>query len=348
MPKDQQTLDKLFDHTKNTIVAIVSVVMGFLLSLVPSLIQSNSKQSQEKYNKYYAYDLILEYLSDNKDPIIEKLIAITERDRSLFKYSMYNTILVHYLKKLSFKNKIETIKLLKNHCDQITDVVYTSHQSHCRRCSTKLPDIQLANKGYYMTRIVYCSNCKAGYRASITKNGRFRLKLTWKHEKFIIGPPNWRRDFRDYLEVYCDGNLEPGELKLIASAIVSEFSENSNISLKELTSNLSKSALLAGYLRDINLANSFIRFVTPMKIFTEHDGSVYKLKPSMISEPNIACGYITAIIDALMNKNLRLNATDVEYIFRTMLNNDINYTQSDINFVCAQRNIRTQPSMQSC
>ena len=50
LPKDKQTIDALINCSKNTIITVVSIVLGFLLSFIPQLINKNKESIVENYS----------------------------------------------------------------------------------------------------------------------------------------------------------------------------------------------------------------------------------------------------------------------------------------------------------
>lgn len=73
LPESEQTIYLFFDNIKNVLLTIISIILGFVLSYIPNYFKNHEKYTKELYNKYYAYDIILNYLEDIKDPIINTL-----------------------------------------------------------------------------------------------------------------------------------------------------------------------------------------------------------------------------------------------------------------------------------
>lgn len=340
LPTQEQTVHALVDALKGTILSLLSIILGFLLSIVPKWLGDKQKDAKAKYDKYYAYDLIIEHLENTNDPILSKLRKLVEEDEAYFKYGTWNVALTRALRGVKYTDRLKVAKAVINDLNQIRTVKYSLYDGFCVKCSSPITGINLSNTGAGRAKLLRCPGCDAQYKAFVTDNGRFRLKRHGDYTRFPIKGENWRTILRVYLELMNDSSVTKEEFTAIANAIVSEVTRNNGITAAALVRNLRERRQLTDNIRDVDILGGFISMLHRAKTFTLFsDGKVF-YSPENVSIPAIAKAYIIAIVDALMTKMIHLTFNDVDGIASEFLPTEYHLSEQEVEDVCKAKGIR--------
>lgn len=341
LPKDKQTIDALINCSKNTIITVVSIVLGFLLSFIPQLINKNKESIVENYSKYYGYDIILDYLNDNDDAILQKLCQRIKQDEKLFKYNTWLSLLNFSLRKLSYKDKIIQIRDLINRCNEIAKKTYSTYKISCNNCNSALDDITLADYGTEKVRSVRCTQCKSLYHVYITTNNKIRLKQYCDKAIFKINTNNWDTKLKIFLEVQGDIYLNKIEFLHIAKAMKYEISQNHEITSSVLVKSLRNLHQIIDLIRDPQLIQNFISLCNRAGFYSMIIDEKVKYMTDKVTYENIALSYLYGCASLLMNFKVYLSYNDIIKLNSLLIPDEIKLTNNDYDFLCDKLGIKT-------
>jgi hypothetical protein len=336
----EQTITLFFDSIKNVLLTIISIVLGFILSYVPKYFDNHKKYKKELYNKYYAYDIVLNHLENIKDPILSILKQRIEEDETLYKYGTWITLLSNGLNKISFKDKVTIILNAANHAKEIQKQEKREYTAVCNKCALEITKVSLTKYGSSRAKTIKCNNCKTQYKAFVTENGKFRLKICGEANRFPIKKENWKNNIKEYLEIYNDAYLTNEELLSVTNSMISIIKKDYNINTAALIKSIKSIRQVTDNIRDTQLINSFIFFLNRPKFITEKkDNKVFYII-DMINFGNIMICYLLAIIDVIMNRKIYLTYNDVVFLMKIFIPAEKNLSTDEIHLICETKGIK--------
>lgn len=211
----------------------------------------------------------------------------------------------------------------------------------CRKCALQIAEVQLTNYGAARAKIITCGGCGRQYKAFVTENSKFRLKICGGANRFHIKNDNWKDTIKEYLEIYDDLYLTKEELLDVTNSMISIIKKDCNINTAALIKSIESISQITDNIRDIKLINKFIFSLNRAKFITEKKDNKVCYITDMINFENVMICYLLAIIDIIMNRKIYLTYNDVVLLMKIFIPDEKKLSTASIDFICDKKGIAT-------